>query len=83
MVIVWLQIFRVKKCQKKRAPCKCLPIITSYQKKEKVLSSNTFWRMQIWTRKDKNDDDLEKSLSDEPDNDSNDETEFDKGESKE
>ena len=29
------------------------------------------------------DDDLGKSLSDEPDNDSNDETEFDKGESKE
>ena len=81
MVIVWLQIFIVKKCQKKRASCKCLPIIASYQKKEKVLSSNTFWRMQIWTRKNKNDDDLEKSLSDESDNDSNDEAEFDNDES--
>ena len=73
--------FQSKKMPKKRASCKCLPIITSYQKKEKVLSSNTFWRMQIWTRKDKNDDDLEKSLSDESDNDSNDEAEFDNYES--
>ena len=37
-----------------------------YQSKEKVLSSNTFWRMQLWGKKDKNftDDDLEKSSSD-------------------
>ena len=34
--------FQSKKMPKKRASCKCLPIITSYQKKEKVLSSNTF-----------------------------------------
>ena len=48
-----------------------------YQTKEKVLSSNTFWRMQIWTKKIEMvnliDDDLEKSSSDEsdsePDND--------------
>ena len=55
------------------------------QSKEKVLSSNIFGRMQIWTKKDNNekyiDDDLEKSSSDESDseadNDSNDETESD------
>ena len=53
------------------------------QSKEKVLFSNIFGRMQIWTRKDNNekyiDDDLEKSSSDESDseadNDSNDERE--------
>ena len=53
------------------------------QSKEKVLSSNIFGRMQIWTKKDNNeeyiDDDLEKSSSDESDseadNDSNDERE--------
>ena len=55
------------------------------QSKEKVLSSNIFGRMQIWTKKDNNekyiDDDLEKSSSDESDseadNDSNHETESD------
>ena len=44
-----------------------------YQSKEKVLSSNTLGRMQIWTNKDKNRKpywcDLEKSSSDESDND--------------
>ena len=47
-----------------------------YQSKEKVLSSNTFWRMQI---KMENfiDDNLEKSSSDESDNDSNEEIEYD------
>ena len=38
-----------------------------YQSKEKLLSSNTLKRMQIWRRKDKNgepfDDDIEKSWS--------------------
>ena len=55
------------------------------QSKKKVLSWNTFERMQIWTKKDKMenliDDDLEQSLSDESDNeansDSNDETKSD------
>ena len=54
-----------------------------YQSKEKVLLSNTFGRMRIWTRKDKNFIDLEKSSSDESDNDSNDETELDNDESNE
>ena len=40
-----------------------------YQSKEKVLSSNTFGRMQIWTKKIKMENlidvDLEKSSSDE------------------
>ena len=53
-----------------------------YQSKEKVLSSNTFGRMQIWTRKNKMEnfinDDLEKSESD---SGSNDETESDNDES--
>ena len=43
------------------------------QIKEKTLSTNAFRRMQIWTKKDKNginliDDDLEKSSSDDTDN---------------
>ena len=55
-----------------------------YQSKEKELSSNTFGRMQIWSKikiENLTDDDLEKSSSDESssesDNDSNDETESD------
>ena len=52
-----------------------------YQSKEKLLSSNTFGRVQIWTKKDKNGEPYwwwfrKKSLSDnEGHNDSNDETE--------
>ena len=47
-----------------------------------MLSSNTFGRMQIWTKKyikmeNLTDDDLEPSSSDESYNDSNDETESD------
>ena len=53
--------------------------------KEKVLASNTFGRMQIWTKKDKNEELywwwFGKNLSDESDseadNDSNDETIYD------
>ena len=55
------------------------------QSKEKVLSPNTFGRMQIWTKKDKNGEPywwwFGKNLSDESDsesnNNSNDETESD------
>ena len=56
MVIVWLQIFRIKKCQKK----KTMQVLINnnarfcYQIKEKVLSSNTLRKMQTWTRKGKN-----------------------------
>ena len=56
-----------------------------YQSKEKVLSSDFFGRMQMWTKEDKMENlldyDLEKSSSDESgsesDNDSNDQTESD------
>ena len=55
-----------------------------YRSKEKVLSSNTFGRMKIWTRKNKMEnlinDDLEKSESD---SGSNDDTESDNDESNE
>ena len=60
-----------KKIPKEEAPCKCLSIIMldSVIKAKKVLSSNSFERMQIWTRKDKNGKSywwwLTKSLSDE------------------
>ena len=49
--------FQSKKMPKEKAPCKCLSIIMldSVIKAKKVLSSNTFGRMQIWKRKDKND----------------------------
>ena len=48
--------FQSKKMPKEKAPCKCLSIIMldSVIKAKKVLSSNSFERMQIWTRKDKN-----------------------------
>ena len=48
--------FQSKKMPKENIPCKCLSIIMldSVIKAKKVLSSNSFERMQIWTRKDKN-----------------------------
>ena len=57
------------------------------QSKEKVLPSNTFGRIQIWTKKDKNGESywwwFRKSSSDESDsetdNDSNNEMESDDG----
>ena len=53
-----------------------------YQSEEKVLSSNAFGPMQIWTRKDKKesltDDDLEKSSSIEYDSESEDEKDNDR-----
>ena len=72
----------IKNCQSKKMP-KDGSDRFCYQNKEKVLSSNTFERMQIWTRKDKNGKSLKKSFSNESDNDSNDETEFDNDESNE
>ena len=52
-----------------------------YQSNEKVLSSNIFRGIQIWTKNTKMEnlvgDGLEKSESDESDSDSNDETESD------
>ena len=46
--------FLSKKMRKEKAPCKCLSIIMLDSVKEKVLSSNTFGRMQIWTWEGKN-----------------------------
>ena len=45
-----------KKMPKEKSPCKCLSIIMldCYQSREKVLSSGTFGRVQIWTWKDRN-----------------------------
>ena len=78
--------FHSKKVPKEKAPCIYLSIMLldsrfCYWRKEKVLSSNTFRRMQIWTKKDRIrkafDDDLEKSESDESDSDFNNEAESD------
>ena len=52
--------FLSKKMRKEKAPCKCLSIIMldsvkeKRKSKEKVLSSNTFGRMKIWTWEGKN-----------------------------
>ena len=46
--------FHNKKMPKEKAPCKCLSIVMLDSViKAKVLSSNTFRRKQICTRKDK------------------------------
>ena len=76
MVIACLHIFKTRRCRKKNH---CI-VGFCYQRREKVLSSDSFARMWILTNKIKMesliDDDLEKSLSDESDsgfdNDSND-----------
>ena len=48
--------FQGKNMPKEKAPCKSLSTIMldSVVKAKKVLSSNTFGRMQIRTKKDKN-----------------------------
>ena len=73
MLIMW--IFKFSNFQGKKmpkVPCKFLSIIMqrkAKKSKEKVLSSNTFRRIQIWTKMENLIDD------DESDNDSNDGTE--------
>ena len=68
MVVVWIHIFKVKEYQKKRIMQDLINdnAIFCYQSKEKVLSSNTFGKMQVWTKKIKMenfiDDDLEKRI---------------------
>ena len=87
MLVVWLQIFRAKKMPKEKAPCKCLSILML----DSVIKSKKKYYSQILLEECKyeqknikmenvNDDDLEKSLSDESDIDSYDETEFDNNE---
>ena len=82
--------FQDKKMPKEKVPCKCLSIImldSVIEAKKKYYPQTLLEECKYEQEKIKMenliDDDLEKSLSDEPDNDSNDETEFDKGESKE
>ena len=82
--------FQGKKMPKEKATCKRLSIImldSVIKAKKKYYPQTLLEECKYEQEKIKMenliDDDLEKSLSDEPDNDSNDETEFDKGESKE
>ena len=76
-----------KKMPKEKAPCKCLSILML----DSVIKSKKKYYSQILLEECKyeqknikmenvNDDDLEKSLSDESDIDSYDETEFDNNE---
>ena len=78
MLVVRSQIFRAKNVKRKSTMQVFIyyNVRFCYQSKEKVLSSNTLGRMQIWTRKDKNGKsyDLEKSLSDESGSESDDES---------
>ena len=80
--------FQSKKMPKEKAPCKCLSIIML----DSVIKANKKYYPQTLLKgckyeqekiKMENviDDDLEKSLSNKSDNDSNDETEFDNNES--
>ena len=82
--------FQSKKLPKEKAPCKCssITMLDSVIKAKKKYYPQTLleeckYEQEKIKMENLIDDDLEKSLSDEPDNDSNDETEFDKGESKE
>ena len=82
--------FQSKKMPKEKTPFMCFSItmldyVVKAKKKYYPQTLLEEWRYEQEKIKMGNliDDDLGKSLSDEPDNDSNDETEFDKGESKE
>ena len=82
--------FQDKKVPKEKGPCKCLSIImldSVIKAKKKYYPQTLLEECKYEQEKIKMenliDDDLEKSLSDESDNDSNDETEFDDDESNE
>ena len=82
--------FQSKKMPKEKVPCKCLSIImldSVIKAKKKYYPQTLLEECKYEQEKIKMenliDDDLEKSLSDESDNDSNDETEFDNDESNE
>ena len=79
--------FQSKKMPNEKAPCPCLSIISiimldSVIKAKKKCYSQTLLE-ECEYEQDKNFIDLEKSSSDESDNDSNDETELDNDESNE
>ena len=80
MMVVWLEIFRAKKCQEK-APCKCLSIImldSVIKAKKKYYPQTLLEECKYEQEKIKMenliDDDLEKSLSDESGSESDDES---------
>ena len=80
--------FQSKKMPKEKAPCKCLSIIMldSVIKAKKKCCPQAFleeckYEQEKIKMENLIDDDLEKGLSDESDNDSNDEKEFDNDES--
>ena len=83
--------FQSKKMPKEKAPCQCLSIIiimldSVIKAKKKCYSQTLLEECKYEQEKKKLEnfiDDLEKSSSDESDNDSNDETEFDNDESNE
>ena len=84
--------FQSKKMPKEKAPCQCLSIISIIMldsvinAKKKCHSQTLLEECKYEQEKKKMEnfiDDLEKSSSDESDNDSNDETEFDNDESNE
>ena len=82
--------FQSKKMPKEKAPCKCLSIImldSVIKAKKKYYPQTLLEECKYEKHKIKMenliDDDLEKILSDESDNDSNDEAEFDDDESNE
>ena len=80
MMVVWLEIFRAKKCQEK-APCKCLSIImldSVIKAKKKYYPQTLLEECKYEQEKIKMenliDDDFEKSLSDESGSESDDES---------
>ena len=80
--------FQSKKIHEEKAPCKCLSIIMldpliKAKKKDypQTLLEECKYEQEKIKMENLIDDDLEKSLSDESDNDSNDEAEFDNYES--
>ena len=81
--------FQSKKMPKEKTPCKCLStvMLDSVIKAKKMYYPQTLLEEckyeQEKIMENLIDNDLEKSLSDEPDNDSNDETESDNDESNE
>ena len=80
MVVVCLQISKVKKMPKEKAPCKCLSIIIldSVIKANKEYYSQTLLGERKYKQEKKLIDDyLEKSESDKSDSDSNHETKYD------
>ena len=90
MIMTGITNFQSKKMPKEKVPCKCLSIImldSVIKAKKKYYPQTLLEECKYEQEKIKMenliDDDLEKILSDESDNDSNDEAEFDDDESNE